>query len=140
MGQNQSVIILANRNAILKSVTASKESPSNGSSSAEPCTNSTSLWRLRPSSSMPWLMSSAVTSAPAFAMGAEDAPVPVLTALQPMVAKGKRPILLTHAEIRRYVKKLVETDLPSVAVLSYDELPSDLTIHPMGRATISSLS
>jgi type III secretion protein V len=64
----------------------------------------------------------------------------VLTALQPMVAKGKRPILLTHAEIRRYVKKLVETDLPSVAVLSYDELPSDLTIHPMGRATISSLS
>ena len=38
------------------------------------------------------------------------------------------------------MKKLVETDLPSVAVLSYDELPSDLTIHPMGRATISSLS
>ena len=61
----------------------------------------------------------------------------VLTALQPMVAKGKRPILLTHSAIRRYVKKLVETDLPSVAVLSYDELPSDLTIHPMGRATIS---
>jgi type III secretion protein V len=57
-------------------------------------------------------------------------------ALQPMVAQGKRPVILTNTEIRRFVRKLVETDLPSVAVLSYDELPADLTIQPMGRAAL----
>ncbi|MCC7383661.1 MAG: type III secretion system export apparatus subunit SctV [Deltaproteobacteria bacterium] len=61
----------------------------------------------------------------------------VLSALQPVVAKGKRPVLLTNSEIRRYVKKLVEVDLPSVAVLSFDELPLDLTIQPMGRASLA---
>ncbi len=60
----------------------------------------------------------------------------VAAALQPMVAQGKRPVILTNPEIRRFVRKLVETDLPSVAVLSYDELPLDLTIQPMGRATL----
>jgi type III secretion protein V len=57
-------------------------------------------------------------------------------ALQPMVAQGKRPVILTNPEIRRFVRKLVETDLPSAAVLSYDELPPDLTIQPMGRAAL----
>jgi type III secretion protein V len=61
----------------------------------------------------------------------------VMSSLQPMVAKGKRPVVLTSAEIRRYVRKLIETDLPSVAVLSYDELPPDLTIQPMGRAALA---
>jgi len=61
----------------------------------------------------------------------------VLGALQPMVAKGKRPVLLTNCDIRRYVKKLIEVDLPSVAVLSFDELPLDLTVQPMGRAQIT---
>jgi type III secretion protein V len=62
----------------------------------------------------------------------------VIGSLQPMVAKGRRPVVLTTAEIRRYVRKLLETDLPSVAVLSYDELPPDLTIQPMGRAQLAS--
>jgi type III secretion protein V len=57
-------------------------------------------------------------------------------ALQPMVAQGKRPVVLTNPEIRRFVRKLLETDLPQVAVLSYDELPADLTIQPMGRAAL----
>ncbi|MCK6545017.1 type III secretion system export apparatus subunit SctV [Myxococcota bacterium] len=61
----------------------------------------------------------------------------VAASLQPMVAKGKRPVILTSAEIRRFVRKLLETDLPQVAVLSYDELPSDLTVQPMGRAQLS---
>jgi type III secretion protein V len=56
--------------------------------------------------------------------------------LQPMVAKGKRPIVLTAPRIRRFVRKLLEIDLPQVAVLSYDELPNELSIQPMGRATL----
>src|SRR5262249_52605887 len=38
----------------------------------------------------------------------------VMCALQPMVAKGKRPVVLTNADIRRYLRKLLETDLPTV--------------------------
>jgi type III secretory pathway component EscV len=34
------------------------------------------------------------------------------------------------------VKKLIEIDLPGVAVLSFDELPPELTIQPLGRATV----
>ena len=60
----------------------------------------------------------------------------IAASLQPMVAQGKRPVILTQQEIRRFVRKLLETDLPQVAVLSYDELPGDLTIQPMGRAML----
>ncbi len=63
--------------------------------------------------------------------------VTIAQSLQPLVAKGKRPIILTNAEIRRFVRKMLETDLPQVAVLSFDELPGDLTVQPMGRAQIA---
>jgi type III secretion protein V len=62
----------------------------------------------------------------------------VQAALQPMIAKGKRPVVLTMPEIRRFVRKMLETDLPQVAVLSYEELPNELTIQPMGRARLAS--
>ncbi len=60
----------------------------------------------------------------------------VARALQPMVQQGVRPVILTNSEVRRFVRKLIEVDLPTVAVLSFDELPPDLTIQPMGRASI----
>jgi type III secretion protein V len=63
--------------------------------------------------------------------------IAIAESLQPVVASGKRPVILTNSEIRRFVRKLIETDLPQVAVLSFDELPGDLTIQPMGRAQIA---
>ena len=57
--------------------------------------------------------------------------------LQPVVARGKRPVVLTSAPIRRFVRKLLEVDLPQIAVLSYDELPQELTIQPLGRAALA---
>ena len=60
----------------------------------------------------------------------------IIGALRPVVQKGQRPVLLTNGEIRRYVRKLIEIDLPEVSVLSFDELPTDLSIQPMGRAQI----
>ena len=60
----------------------------------------------------------------------------IAATLQPMVAQGKRPVILTGPDVRRFVRKLIEVDLPSAAVLSYDELPPDLTIQPMGRAEL----
>jgi hypothetical protein len=60
----------------------------------------------------------------------------IAQALQPVVASGKRPVVLTNSEIRRFVRKLLESDLPQTAVLSFDELPGELTVQPMGRAQI----
>src|SRR5262249_19323312 len=54
----------------------------------------------------------------------------------PIVSKGQRPATLTSAEIRRFVRKLIESHLPQVPVLSFEELPAELVIHPMGRVEL----
>jgi type III secretion protein V len=43
------------------------------------------------------------------------------------------PVLLTSMDIRRYVKKLVETEIRALPVLSYQELTSEIAIQPLGR-------
>ena len=45
-------------------------------------------------------------------------------------------VLLTSAEIRRYVRRLVETEHPALAVLSYQELAPEAEIRPLGRISI----
>jgi type III secretion protein V len=45
-------------------------------------------------------------------------------------------VLVTDAEIRRYVRRLIEVDLPDLAVLSYQELAPEAQIRPIGRITI----
>jgi type III secretion protein V len=57
--------------------------------------------------------------------------------LHPVVQAGVRPVILTQAEIRRYMRKLVEEDLPDVAVLSFSELPGQLAVQPLGRVSLS---
>jgi type III secretion protein V len=47
-----------------------------------------------------------------------------------------RAVLLTGAEIRRYVRRLVETDHPGVAVLSFQELAPDAQIRPIARISV----
>jgi type III secretion protein V len=47
-------------------------------------------------------------------------------------------VLLTNAEIRRYVRRLVETDHPDLPVLSYQELAPEAEIRPLGRISIQS--
>jgi type III secretion protein V len=59
-----------------------------------------------------------------------------LQTLRPVVQAGLRPVILTSAEVRRFVRKLLETDLPEVSVLSFEELPGELTIQPMGRVVV----
>ena len=60
----------------------------------------------------------------------------IATTLQPVAKAGLRPIILTTADIRRYVRKLVEEELPQIAVLSFQELPVDLTVQPLGRVSL----
>jgi type III secretion protein V len=45
-------------------------------------------------------------------------------------------VLLTNAEIRRYVRRLVETEHPALAVLSYQELAPEAEIRPVGRISL----
>ena len=45
-------------------------------------------------------------------------------------------VLLTGAEIRRYVRRLVETEHPGLPVLSFQELAPEAQIRPIGRISV----
>ena len=48
---------------------------------------------------------------------------------------GEAPrVVLTQPDIRRFVRKLVETDLPDVVVVSFAELLPEVSLQPLGRA------
>ncbi len=49
------------------------------------------------------------------------------------------PVILTQPDIRRFVRKLVETELPEARVVSYAELLPELTIRPLCTATLSGI-
>jgi len=48
----------------------------------------------------------------------------------------RKPVILTSMDVRRYVKKLVETLYPDLQVLSYQELTEQITVQPLGRISI----
>ncbi len=53
-----------------------------------------------------------------------------------IAAEGTKPppfVLLTSAEIRRHVRRLVEIDHPSLCVLSYQELAPETELRTLGR-------
>jgi type III secretion protein V len=56
--------------------------------------------------------------------------------LGPALDSGAPAVVLTSMEIRRFVKKLLEVELPDVTVLSYQELSPDLEILPAGRLAL----
>jgi type III secretion protein V len=60
----------------------------------------------------------------------------MMRVLGPVIRRGIKPIILTNAEVRRYVRKLMELDFPDAAILSFQELPAGLTIHPLGRVAM----
>ena len=50
---------------------------------------------------------------------------------------GQLAVILTSAEIRRYVRRLVEAEFPQLAVLSYQELSPETQLQPLGRIKVS---
>ena len=46
-------------------------------------------------------------------------------------------VVLTQPDIRRFVRKLLETDLPGVTVVSFAELLPEVSLRAVGRATLS---
>ncbi len=57
----------------------------------------------------------------------------VRAAVEPAFKMGSRPVILTRMEIRRYVRKLIESDIPDLPVLSFQELDPSLEVRPVGR-------
>ena len=49
-----------------------------------------------------------------------------------------KPVLVTSMDIRRYVKKFIETEIDQVPVLSYQEITNDMSIQPLGRIQLES--
>ena len=47
------------------------------------------------------------------------------------------PVLITAMDIRRYVRRLIETDIPELPVLSYQEVTPEITLQPLGRVMVS---
>ncbi len=48
---------------------------------------------------------------------------------------GQRPVVLTQPDIRRFVRKLLEPELPDVWVASFAELLPEVALKPVARAT-----
>ncbi len=53
-----------------------------------------------------------------------------------LAGTNESPVLLTQPDIRRFVRKLVETDLPELRVVSFADLQPELGIEPLGKATL----
>lgn len=60
--------------------------------------------------------------------------------LEPQPATAQKPIIITDAEVRRFVRKMVELEFPELTVLSYQELAPELNIQPVGRITMRPVS
>lgn len=45
-------------------------------------------------------------------------------------------VVLTQADVRRFVRRLLEVELPGLAVLGYPELAPEITVQPVGRIDV----
>ncbi len=57
--------------------------------------------------------------------------------ITPTPPGGQPPVLLTAIDVRRFVRKLIETEFPDVSVVSYQEVIPEIRIQPLGRIQIS---
>jgi len=56
--------------------------------------------------------------------------------VEPLPPTAQKPVIITDAEVRRFVRKMVELEFPELTVLSYQELAPELNIQPVGRITM----
>ena len=53
-----------------------------------------------------------------------------------LASSSQKPVLLTSMDVRRYVKKLIELEVPLLPVISYQELTEEITIQPLDKISI----
>ena len=49
-------------------------------------------------------------------------------------------VILTQPDIRRFVRKLIEVELPDITVVSFAELLPEIALRPVGKATLAATS
>ena len=49
---------------------------------------------------------------------------------------AQRPVILTDADIRRFVKRVLGYNLPDLAVISYDQLTPQITVQPLSSISM----
>ncbi len=52
--------------------------------------------------------------------------------------RARPPVLLASPDVRRALRQLVSQRFPRLAVLSYEELPADLPVRPVGKVALAS--
>ena len=57
--------------------------------------------------------------------------------VKPSPPGGVTPLILTASDVRRFVKKLIENEFPNFAVISTQEIVSEIRIQPLGRIQLS---
>jgi type III secretion protein V len=64
----------------------------------------------------------------------------ILEALRREIANlpptAQKPVIITDMELRRFVRKMVELEFPTLSVLSYQELAPELNVQPVGRISM----
>ncbi|HEX7602041.1 MAG TPA: flagellar biosynthesis protein FlhA [Polyangiaceae bacterium] len=50
--------------------------------------------------------------------------------------EGAPPVLLTQPDIRRFVRKLIDVEMPDVSVVSFAELLPEVSLRPVARANL----
>jgi type III secretion protein V len=48
----------------------------------------------------------------------------------------QKPVLLTSMDVRRFVRKLIEAEMPDLPVLSYQDLTEEITLQPLAKITL----
>jgi len=59
--------------------------------------------------------------------------------VQPPGMPPAAPVFLTQPDIRRFVRKLVESELPDAIVVSFAELLPEVTLRPLARANLAGI-
>ena len=57
--------------------------------------------------------------------------------ITPTPPGGQPPVMLTAIDVRRFVRKLIESEFVDLAVVSYQEIIPEIRIQPLGRVQIS---
>ena len=57
--------------------------------------------------------------------------------IQPPPPGGQPPVLLTAIDVRRFVRKLIESEFPDLPVVSFQEIVPEIRIQPLGRVQLT---
>ncbi|MCI5052594.1 MAG: type III secretion system export apparatus subunit SctV [Simkaniaceae bacterium] len=57
--------------------------------------------------------------------------------ITPAPPGGQPPVMLTAIDVRRFVRKLIESEFPDLPVISYQEVVDEIRIQPLGRIQLN---